>query len=727
MGRKKPDFSGGMRRCPALSSRDIPVERCENFRGVRIRCGQHCEYNLFGLMNFDKFPALERRVLRALVEHYLDDPVNPVDIRQALILIQHRKRALEVLSPRGLPYWYHLWLERDGNGESQVDRWQAGGFKGLDADLRAFLHNAGRSMQIGLIEVEDHLRAGLFKIRRLLNPDRGLSHFHAPELDHKLPRYQPYLCRVYTTPYAWRMAGPPYMKWPDFGLRDAKESFLEIVAHLGGPLKWDDWSAFELTEWLVHNFDRFTAVVADTVAERRRLAKLGRRRRPSRVDFNLPAGRSVDIGAIDNPPFPLRKAEAVKLPAGYINCWEVHESPADDEQQGVVAMDGLRSGLLYSGKGRVRFETVDHERFQELKGNIAGILGPDASITSEYEDPAVKELLAHHSKMDPPLPLGLLRGFGEPSSLLIQSPPPAPARDGPFTVRRAAAKWIDEPQDVLEGLTPLQALSGFTFRAELLQAARIWVRKLDEECLLRGRRRDDYQFLRGLGLDRDLLNDRRIAVQLISRARLVHRNRLRPLPIEAVRNGPMAREATMDRLALVMEWFERNQVFDFLQPVRPIFECMVKISIMKRFSDMGRMIFQRNLAFCWYALAGKAYWTPIEFRPTLLLANARKYSETFYKFYEKQVDVPWELASPEWADDCSQPNLAHVSMSLMGHDFYEADLIPNDGEVDDVVELIGLQTAFIDEFDSALHNSTDADSVKPFYATKSWERTGLLL
>lgn len=719
MGRKKPDFSSGVRRCPALGSRKIPVERCERDRAVRIRCGQHCEYNQFGLVNLAKFPSLELRVLRKLIGYYLEDPVNPVEIRQALLSIKHRKRAAEVISPRGLPYWYHLWVERDADGRSQVDRWRETGFKGLDADVRASLHSAGRSMQIGLIELEDHLRPGVFKVRTLLNSGSGLPVLHGLELDHKLPRYQPYLCRIYTTPFAWRIAGAPYMKWPDFGLRDARESFQEIIAHLGGPVEADEWTGFERTEWLVHNFDRFMSVVTATVDERRRLAKLGQNRHPSRVDYYLRGVGPFDFSGIARPSFRLCVMEANKLPAGFRHCWEMHETSGGSQPNGVVAMDGLRSGLVYTAKDRVRFETVDHERFQYLKKLLAGILGRQARVTFEYEDPAVKELSAHQNNPNPPLPPGLLRGYGEPPSRLIPKVAPAPKRAGPFTVRRAALKWIDEPQALLDELTPLESFSSLVHRAELMHAARIWVRRLDEECLLRGRKRDDYQFLRSLGLDRDLLNDRHLHTQMLTRLLLMHKNRLLPLPIEAVRDGALEREEVLERMTTVMEWSSRNQLHDYLQPVSPIFKYLRNNALLERISDRGLAIFRFNLSFSWYVLAGKCYWTPVEFRPTVLLSSAQKYSDCFYKFYEDHAGIPWELASPEWAGACSQPHLAHVLMSLLGNDFYEADLIPNDGEVDNLGELIGLQTALIDEFDNALRTSTDDDSAKPYYARGS--------
>ncbi len=704
-----------MRRCRALGRRDIPVSRCERERNVRILCRALCEHNPFAPTNFASYAQLELRAQKALIQYYLNDPVNPIDVRRGLYSVKDRKRALEVLSGRNLPYWYHLWLEKDAEGLSQTERWQRDGFKGLDADLETLIKAAGSTMRVTLIEVEDCYRPGEMWMRDLLSGRDTNWHFYSPEYSGKLPRYQPFLCRIYMSPLAWRMVGPPYMMWPDFGLREAKESFLEIVAHLGGPLEWDEGSGIELSDWLVRNLDEVIKVARMSVAERRRLAKLSKGGRRSSVDFKFPDQRVFEFPATGDMPFTPHSLTEAHLPSVFTHCWSLHEGIAE-LAEGVVAMEGMSCGRLLSGKGRVRFETIDHERFRALKGEVATILGADAQVIAEYEDPAVAELLNHLELDDNPLPPNLLRGCNETPSRFIPVLPPKPGKEGPLAVRRAALRWINEPQEILGGGTPLWAFSQFEYRPELMQAVKLWVRKLDEECLMRGRKRDDQQFLRMLGLDRELLNDRGFTKQILSRLLLQQRNRLLPLPLTPVREGLLTEEDAMARLATVMHWFGRNQIFDFLQPIQQISHFMREIAISDQLSAEGRVLFQRMLAFCWYALAGKAYWTPIEFRTTLFLANAAKYSEGFFECYQKNCDLPWVVDSIEWLEGCSQPHLAHCAMHFTGGDFYESKLIPNDGEVDNIIELIGLLTAFIDEFDHTMRTTTDADSVTPQFS-----------
>lgn len=706
---RKVDTTDRVRICPSYSYRKISIERCERDRGFRMGCRPYCKHYNLGYVNLDKFPALEERIGRLLTCRYIQDKDNPADVRQALADIGWRRGVTERLSPRGFPYWYHLWLERDANSKTTVDRWKDAGFQGIenDGEAKAFLREAAETMQITLIEIESKERTGVFTFQNLLNKTHNIRTIYLPESRFQLPRYQPYLCRIYMAPWAWRIAATPFMKWPDFGMRDPKEVFLNILEHLG----WKNVrnpTAFHFTTWLAYNYERFESAVKATVTERKRLAKIGHPCKPSSIDFRLNSHCDPDLDAFTKHSLELMDIQPVLLPANFHKCWEVHEPSADAQSGEVVAMDGLRSGLLFAGKNCIRFETVHHERFQNLRDRIAKALGPDVTVISEYEDPAVRELMTHLNCPTSDIPPGLLSGYADPPSLLIPKQPPKPKRNGPWLVRRAAMEWLEEPQELLQGLCPADAVRSSGFPFELLDAARYWIRKIDEECLLRGTNRDDRVFMYTLGLRRSFLTrgpDR--FSNWTKRLMWLERARLLPLRLDAVRGEMLGRDAVISRLSAVLQWTTRCTYYDFIQAIFPIFRFLWNFDLRKRLSQEGQRIFQYHVGIAWYLLAGKRYRTTIEFRPTLVLANVERYTEAFFRFYELQRSIPWDVDSVEWLGRCSQPYLAQAMVGLLGEEFYEKGLIPSDGQVDDICELIGWIIALIDEFDNALRDPTD--------------------
>jgi len=478
------------RHCPALGA-DIPSSRCGSERNSRIQCPPNCEFNPLGPDAYETMLDIEEQLtfvsMKRLIQEDIDDDPHFWNAYQNDSLPFHHLHATIVRK---------LFLDRDENNRTFVDRWKDDGFQGIKNDAITIL-DFKRRVKVGLLEVQFLPRPGWVRVVDLLRPESGAFDLRDNTVYEQAVRFQTLLCWYYDLPHYRRVCGNGTL-FPDYDLMEPLDALKTIARHLDGP---DQLPA--LSDWLIDHFE----ILVDSMTE---IAKARHHQMLTHLDASF--GKAIyEITRpwdecrerLDkHPEVEITDLTEEEIAEGFSEArvWLSSSSPM--AQTGLPGQPILGRVLL--GQHNCRVEAMGLKRFREIRQAFEEQLGDSVRFTAERVDDLGKQI-ADTSDYDASLvPPELIN---QSSTLDLQNlvAPASSAHDDEarITARAHSAslrQLIDQPIPALNDKSPRQAADDPALRQRLIRWVKNAVADTDKHNLHSGADEDANWLIRELGL-----------------------------------------------------------------------------------------------------------------------------------------------------------------------------------------------------------------------------------
>ncbi|HEX3626628.1 MAG TPA: hypothetical protein VH280_14530 [Verrucomicrobiae bacterium] len=625
--------SSKWRACPALG-RDISTADCGEQRQSRLACPSDCSFNLFNPANYSRLLEIEDLLDKKTSERLRALTPDPDAFFES---INHAVREGDV----GLHAFFvwQFFFEKDRDGRTFGQRWEAEGFRNLKNDERVLWRGKMRS-QIALLEVHRVQEDGRMEAVDLLSPQPTPMIFRDRSLASTVCRFSTILGWIYPLPHFWRLSGTG-TTIPDIAQFTGPEIVREIVRHLGGPLE-----ETEMRLWLAEHFVHFNKSLTATAHLRRRQMLSAMDAKWGKAVYELQAPFAQCRNRLDEAetihPDDLSDSERDEGFAEARVCF--NESSGTDQ---FVVSGKPVLGRILLGQSLWRLETFGAEKLAQLRRQFEGHLGSSIRFQGERLDDLAARLNSKEphaeASLVPPRLLENPNQIAMTSSRLPVPPGGSPEEAWQKWVRETEKAFLDENVPALNHRTPREAARDEMLRPKLVQLLKERIRSCDEQNLRTGERRDLNWMLKELDLN-ELIFDPPPwrpppPVQDAEDEETFDPNRppAPPLPSE-----PLTFEDASERFQKSMDWFDTFAMAEN--------ELIASGStLLEDASELTRELLSEEefsvtlplLAYTWFALVPKGYRAPelnFDAMERTFKANLRKMDTALRNGTEKQFE-----------------------------------------------------------------------------------------
>lgn len=484
--------------CPAVGRAITPAD-CGEHRHSHYACPAECPHNPFARTRYSEVLELERTVDGKAMDWLKKSAPDFSALEQGV------RRAMQDESAHALHafFGWRIFFQRDADGLTCAQRWEAAGFPGLNNDAQVLMR-AKMQMQPTLVEVQTVLDSERTDTVDLLAPGRPRRLFVDRALAASASRFTSFIGWVFPLPHFWRLAGTVIVV-PDLGPFEPVEVVTELVRHLGGPTAPDT-----LPRWLAEHWTRLADALGATIQARHHDmltatdAQFGKAVYELRAPFAeccraLEAVEEVD----DDDLAPSERQE------GFAEARVWFETSPEP----VVALPPggqVVLGRILLGQTFWRLEAIGRERLEQLRAHFEAALAHRVQFAGERRDDVGRSAADRNLQFDAALVPPRLRE--QPSRLVLASSRPRqPLSARSFEeyeaelFRAQDRAFPDQSVPALDGKTPRVAARDPALRPKLIRLMKSRVRALDESNLRTGRSDDLNWLLRELGLEEILL------------------------------------------------------------------------------------------------------------------------------------------------------------------------------------------------------------------------------
>ena len=475
--------------CPVLG-REIKTAECGENRGSEYGCPADCPQNPWSPANYGW--ALE------LHERYIEKLMTRLHAEQAARYGYPKKPPLDEGSDE---FDYLLWFsgqffrERDAEGCTFKERWEAERHRGLNNDQRLLLE-AESGMHPALLEIQQVRDAESVVAVDLLDPGCGSFVVFDRSLAASACRFTTLFTVVYPMPHYIRIHSAA-IALPDITGMGMRQVFSEIAGHLGAPVE-----SPALREWLMENLQRVVDSIRATTDALTEAMFRGIDAAYTKTVYELHGkpgkfrkllGKQEDIMPED--------VLAEDAEAGFESEWVClgGDSPTG---QGRLML----GRILLHADGHVQLEASSAKRTQQLKERVEGLFGAMLEFSRECTDDMAAQLADKRAlHYDPALvPASLLENPRQIETSTSQIPIEEVATQEELELRfeqEFLKTFLDNGIPLLDGMAPREAAQTPAMRPKLVELMKSHVRSHDENNLRTGRSTDINWLLAELGLD----------------------------------------------------------------------------------------------------------------------------------------------------------------------------------------------------------------------------------
>ena len=467
------------RDCPALGEQ-ISSLRCGQERGSRLACPPTCPSNPFNTHNYNVLIKIEKRVLQKIRLRYALEAGYEAEARL-------RRESDRLGRNPFLNEWAPLrvfFRERDANGLTLPQRWEAAGWSGLNNDEQVLLR-AMAGTRLTLFEAHQKIDDLTLEGIDLLEGDgASIRLVHEPMARYWI-RFGIYICWTYQGP-GYRRLMAEALEVADIGPFDPITLMTAVVRHLGGPsplASAREWITDHLPEVIKSVRAAGDAITGEIEASHRQWSGQAYYSwiRPDHEESQKQLRQQLRLAS----DFGESRVSDEERAEGWRECWdgllrltaESHVMESDLALDQTWPRGEVMTGrvLLRSTGGMLEADSEAHfallkRRFESLSAGLMSfdyddVDEPEWSERAESSDEAPR--LGHDPALVPPELLGqTVKTAG--TTMRVPIPEPSFMDRTTYLLDQHFFAWPDIPLPALQNMSPRQAAADPVLRPRLV-------------------------------------------------------------------------------------------------------------------------------------------------------------------------------------------------------------------------------------------------------------------
>jgi hypothetical protein len=475
--------------CP-VTGRKIKPAVCGENRISNYACPAECPHNPWSVANYDRALEINDRFTEKILSRLRVEHVEKYGCAQSPPINKDSDEFAALI-------WFsdQFYREKDSEGRTFKDRWEARRFEGLNNDQQIML------------EAESKMRAVVLEIQQVLDDSRLLAVDLLDSegkpfvvVDRSLAssacRFTTLFVMVYDMPHYSRIhsAGCPMPDVTGIGMR---EVFMEVAHLLGAPLE-----SPALRDWASRHIRRVVDSLRAVFSARHAAMLRSIDATYTKTVYNLECTPEKFRGILetqkDIEPEGVVDDDADE---GFEAEW-VYVSEENPLGHGPL----LVGRILLHREGYIQLESSSQARTEQLKERIEGLFGVMIRFSRERSDDLGTQLFEKRARdYDSDLvPKRLVENTAriETSTSRVEIPPGASSKEEVerYMAQEFLKNFMDKKIPSLDGLTPRQAAKDSAVRPKLVELMKSHVRTHDENNLRKGLDADINWMLEELGL-----------------------------------------------------------------------------------------------------------------------------------------------------------------------------------------------------------------------------------
>ena len=491
------------RDCPALGEQ-ITSLRCGQERGSRLACPPTCPSNPFNTHNRDLLLKIEKRVLQKIRLRYALEAGYEAEARL-------RRESDRLGRNPFLSEWASLrvfFRERDANGLTLPQRWEAADWSGLNNDEQVLLQ-AMSGTRLTLFEAHRQIDDLTLEGIDLLEGDETpIRLVHEPMARYWI-RFGIYICWTYQAP-GYRSLMAEALEVADIGQFDPITLLTAVVRHLGGPSPLTsarEWITDHLPEVIKSVRAAGDAITGEMEAGHHQWSGQAYYSwiRPDHAESQKQLRQQLRLA----PDFGESRVSDEERAEGWHECWdgllrltaESHVMEPDPTPDQTWPRGEVMTGrvLLRSTGGMLEADSEAHfallkRRFDSLSAGLMSFDYDDVDESDESDESDELEWserpepseeaprMGHDPALVPPELLGqTVKTAG--TTMRVPIPEPSFMDRTTYLLDQHFFAWPDIPLPALQNMSPRQASADPVLRPRLVAVVKRLVCQLDAECV----------------------------------------------------------------------------------------------------------------------------------------------------------------------------------------------------------------------------------------------------
>ncbi len=475
----------------SVVGRQIKRVECGENRISKYDCPADCPHNPWNEANYDRALEINDRFTEKMLSRLRAEQVEKYGYAQSPPFNEDSDEFTALI-------WFSdkFYREKDSEGRTFMERWEAERFAGLNNDQRIMLE-AESKMRAVVLEIQQVIDDRSLLAVDLLDPEGEPFVVVDRSLASSACRFSTLFVMVFDMPHYSRIHSAG-CRMPDVIGMGMHEVFMELAAHLGAPLEMP-----ALREWLGTNVrrvvDSLRAVSSACHAAMLRSLDAAYTKSVYDLECTPEKFRGIMEKQKDIEPEEVMSDDA---DAGFVVEW-VCVSEENPLGHGLL----LVGSILLHRDGYIQMEASSQTRTEQLKERMEGLFGAMIRFSRERTDDLGAQLFEKRAlDYDPDLvPKRLLENTDQiqTSTSRIEIPPGTSSKEEieRHMEQEFLKTFLDGQIPALDGLTPRQAAKDSAVRPKLVELMKSHVRTHDENNLRTGRDTDITGILEELGLD----------------------------------------------------------------------------------------------------------------------------------------------------------------------------------------------------------------------------------